>query len=109
METAGVRRGFLRQRTGSMLSDSIDSGRLEVMKRHAGVLLGVLCRAQSLLSQADRQTVIPMCVAEGRTDPVAIEEELINLLIETLKDKDSRDSLIKFIRADIASRKVARN
>ena len=109
METAGVRRGFLRQRTGSMLSDSIDSGRLEVMKRHAGILLRVLCRAQSLLSQADRQTVIPICVAEGRTDPVAIEEELINLLIEALKDKDSRDSLVKFIRADVANRKLARS
>ena len=79
------------------------------MKRHAGILLRVLCRAQSLLSQADRQTVIPMCVAEGRTDPVAIEEELINLLIEVLKNKDSRDSLVKFIRADVANRKLTRN
>ena len=109
METAGVRRGFLRQRTGTMLSDSIDSGRLEVMKRHAGILLRVLCKARSLLSQADRQTVIPMCVAEGRTDPVAIEEELINLLIEVLKNKDSRDSLVRFIRADVANRKLTRS
>jgi hypothetical protein len=92
-----------------MLSDSIDSGRLEVMKRHAGILLRVLCRAQSLLPQADTQTVIPMWVAEGRTDPVAIKEELINLLIEALRNKDSRDSLVKFIRADIANRKLARN
>ena len=109
MEVAGVRQDFLRRRTGSMLSDSIDSGRLEVMKRHAAILLRLICRARSILSQTEGQALTPIRVAEGKTDPVAIEEELINLLIEVLKDKDSRDSLIKFIRADIANRKPAVN
>jgi len=105
METAGVRRDFLRGRSGSMLRDSIGPARLEVMKRHAAIILRWICRVQSVLSRADRQAELPVRVAEGKTDPVAIEEELVNLLIEALKDSGSRERLIKFIRADIANRK----
>ncbi|MBN2290171.1 MAG: hypothetical protein JXQ83_12625 [Candidatus Glassbacteria bacterium] len=107
MQAAGVRREFLRQGTGTMLSDSIDPGRLEVMKRHAAIMLQLLAKADLVLSRAERQSVTPLLVAEGRSDPVAVEEELINLLIEALKDSGSRERLIKFIRADIANRTSA--
>jgi hypothetical protein len=105
MEAAGVQPVYLKNGTGSMLSEVIDSVRLEVMKRHAAILLRLICSARSFLSESVDKTPTLIYAADGLREPVAIEEELINLLIEALNDTNSRERLIKFIRADIANRK----
>lgn len=101
LERAGVRREFLLEGRGSMLTDRIDAERLAVMKRHAARLLGTVLEAQRRLSgPAPRR---PMQVTDGSADPAATEEELINLLVEALGDHELRDRLLQLIRADTAN------
>src|SRR3990172_155582 len=42
--SAGVRKEFITSGSGSLLSDTMDSDRLEVMKRHAAHLLKIICK-----------------------------------------------------------------
>ncbi|HUU30115.1 MAG TPA: hypothetical protein VM123_20110 [archaeon] len=104
LEQAGVRRDFLLHCKGSMLSDTVDSRRLEVMKRHAAHLLEVVCSARQALLSDDGAKKIPLHVTDGQSEPAAIEEELINLLIEALGDRGSRERLLQFIRSEVSNR-----
>ncbi|MEA2063101.1 MAG: hypothetical protein U9P14_05335 [Gemmatimonadota bacterium] len=110
MVSAGVRREYLLLGAGSMLSETVSLARLEVMKRHLSVLMRLICRARDRLSRENGGTaVMPLRVADGRPDPVAIDEELINLLLEALRDKGTRERLVQFIRSDLANRKSSQN
>jgi hypothetical protein len=97
---AGIRREFITQGKGSMLSDTCDFGRLEIMKRHAAHLLKVIFSLEQSLSA----TGIPPHVTDAQEDSITIDEELINLLLEALGDKTSRERLLQFIRTEAANR-----
>jgi len=101
---AGIRREFILQGKGSMLSDTCDSGRLVIMKRHAAHLLKVILSLEQSLSAAGGQRGIPPHVTDAQEDSVTIDEELINLLLQALGDKTSRERLLQFIRTEAANR-----
>ena len=104
IEAAGVRRKFMVHGRGSMFSDTLDTGQLDIMKRHAAQLLKVICSNYRFLRRKGEEPGIPFHVTNRRTEQTAIEEELINLLIEALSDKTSRERLLTFIRAEAANR-----
>lgn len=108
LEAAGIRREFMVHGRGSMFSDTVDRQRLEVMKRHAAHLLKVICSNYRLLRRKGEELGVPLHVTDRRIEQTAIEEELINLLIEALSDKTSRDRLLTFIRAEASNRASAR-
>lgn len=108
LEAAGIRREFMVHGRGSMFSDTVDRQRLEVMKRHAAHLLKVICSNYRLLRRKGEELGVPLHVTDRRIEQTAIEEELINLLIEALSDKTSRDRLLTFIRAEASNRTSAR-
>ena len=108
LEAAGIRREFMVHGRGSMFSDTVDRQRLEVMKRHAAHLLKVICSNYRLLRRKGEELCVPLHVTDRRIEQTAIEEELINLLIEALSDKTSRDRLLTFIRAEASNRTSAR-
>ena len=107
LEAAGIRREFMVHGRGSMFSDTVDRQRLEVMKRHAAHLLKVICSNYRLLRRKGEELGVPLHVTDRRIEQTAIEEELINLLIEALSDKTSRDRLLTFIRAEASNRTSA--
>lgn len=108
LEAAGIRREFMVHGSGSMFSDTVDRQRLEVMKRHAAHLLKMICSNYRLLRRKGEELGVPLHVTDRRIEQTAIEEELINLLIEALSDKTSRDRLLTFIRAEASNRTSAR-
>ncbi len=108
LEAAGIRREFMVHGRGSMFSDTVDRQGLEVMKRHAAHLLKVICSNYRLLRRKGEKLGVPLHVTDRRIEQTAIEEELINLLIEALSDKTSRDHLLTFIRAEASNRTSAR-
>ena len=104
LEAAGIRREFILRGSGMMLSDKMDEERLIVLKRHAAHLLKVICGADRALGGGKGLSGIPPHVTDSRIEPVVIEEELISLLIEALSSKNSRESLLQFIRSEAANR-----
>lgn len=100
----GVRRAYIRHGSGSMLDDGIDANRLKVMMRHAAHLLKVICRARVQLEGAGERLLAPYHVTDGRQRPTALEEELINLLIEALNDPQTRERLLGFVRKEAENR-----
>ena len=108
LEAAGIRREFTVHGRGSMFSDTVDPQRLELMKRHAAHLLKVICNNYRLLRRKGEELGIPLHVTDRRTEQTAIEEELINLLIEALSDKASRERLLTFIRTEASNRASTR-
>ncbi|MFH1070272.1 MAG: hypothetical protein V1794_11685 [Candidatus Glassbacteria bacterium] len=107
--SAGVRKEFITAGTGSLLADSMDGDRLEVLKRHAAHLLKVICKYSKTYERSQGPRLFPPHVTDGRPDPIAIEEELINLLIEALSEKETRDCLLEFIRMEAANRSQMKN
>jgi hypothetical protein len=88
MVRAGVREQFLRDGCGSMLAH----------------LLRVIATARLKLEQAGARPGLPRHVTDGSQRPTALEEELINLLIEALSDPSARERLLKFIRKEAENR-----
>jgi len=109
LEAAGVTRDYMIHGRGSMFSDSMDLERLEVMKRHAAHMLKVICNNYRLLRRKRGGLGIPLHVTDRRTEQTAVEEELINLLIEALSDRTSRERLLKFIQTEASNRAAARH
>ncbi|MBW7996126.1 MAG: hypothetical protein FVQ81_06045 [Candidatus Glassbacteria bacterium] len=101
---AGVREQYIRDGSGSMLEDAIDVERLAVMARHAAHLLKVICRVREKLGAEGSGPLLPHLVTDGRRHPTALEEELINLLIEALNDPQTRERLLKFVRKEAENR-----
>ncbi len=100
----GVSREFIRHGRGAMLDESVDTQRLEAMTRHAAHLLKVICKVRRKLGEAGAMMDLPRRVSDGRPRPTALEEELINLLVEALNDPRIRERLLKFVRSETENR-----